>query len=230
MFQNYYQSYLNVKKYSNQIVASNQRLIPLNKKYYYSVIVSDIEDKRIYSVQPQWYEIFKKEVRDFTNHPGDVLNDLNDQYQWGHQVRSLYRMKYKGDKVLNSKAQVLTASLFKQQHKDISDQAYHAYLERNKDILDQGRRFWIYDHENWAGAGLVSDVDFNGGNIAVYVDESYRKKGYGKELVKACISWCIQHHIQPVYLVDTYNKASIALAESLGFEIYAREWILSEEK
>lgn len=62
----------------------------------------------------------------------------------------------------------------------------------------------------------------------VYTSPNYRKKGYGKEVVKACINWCQQNNLLPIYLVEEENTNSIKLVESLGLELKSHEWIISE--
>ncbi|MBN2794502.1 MAG: GNAT family N-acetyltransferase, partial [Clostridia bacterium] len=229
MYKDYYKKYLGVKAFENQLVSSMQREIPLNKQYYYSVVVSEVEKALIYSVKPEWLEIFRGVELNYFN-PSEVLKNLNERENWLHAYRTMYRMVYQGEEILETKAVVLTEDLYRKQHANQSEAFFEAYLKKNGELIRTGRRFWIYHEKQWAASGVVSDIDFNGGNIAVYTEKEFRKKGYGKEVVTACINWCICNNVLPVYLVDCHNTSSIALAKSLGFEIIAKEWILSEVK
>ncbi|NBI05588.1 GNAT family N-acetyltransferase [Senegalia massiliensis] len=63
--------------------------------------------------------------------------------------------------------------------------------------------------------------------MAVFTYPKYRNQGYGKQVVKGYINWCLDKDILPIYLVDIENIPSIKLAESLGFEIKSTEVIVS---
>lgn len=52
--------------------------------------------------------------------------------------------------------------------------------------------------------------------------------GYAKELLLQIISKCKEEGIEPLYLVDSKNQASIELAKSVGFKIAQEEIVACE--
>ncbi len=90
-----------------------------------------------------------------------------------------------------------------------------------------GRFFGVLDQDRVKSWASVDPIECGGGNINVWTAEKHRKKGYGKMVVFAAVQWCLEHDILPIYWVRQDNKASIALAKSLGFAMKNKEIVVS---
>jgi GNAT superfamily N-acetyltransferase len=53
--------------------------------------------------------------------------------------------------------------------------------------------------------------------VFVYVHPSGRGRGWGKSVVSACTAALLEERLQPLYMVEEENKASIRIAEGLGY-------------
>lgn len=93
--------------------------------------------------------------------------------------------------------------------------------------IREGRNFGVIGNGRIISWAMVEPIECHGGNIAVWTSEKHRKKGYGKMVVSVAVEWCIDHGILPIYSVRDDNKASIALAKSLGFVMKNKEIIVS---
>lgn len=70
---------------------------------------------------------------------------------------------------------------------------------------------------NWASAHFAE--------VFVRTAPSVQERGWGKAVLTACTMWTIRSAIQPLYVTDRTNEASIALAESAGYvDTGAREY------
>lgn len=224
----YYKNYLNIT--NEQIVCSTQREIPLNKQYYYAIIGTLIDGEAFYSVSPKYYACFKKFINISEGSISDQLNAFNGVSHMNHTLRKMYRMCYKGQPLKVNKAVCLTEPMMRALLKDHKNEEIDAVIKRNRDEFQLNKKFVVIEDDQIASVAKISDIDHLGGNIAVYTNPKYRGKGYGKMVVDACVNWCNQHGVVPIYLVVTENTPSIKLAESLGFETFSTEWILSEER
>lgn len=64
------------------------------------------------------------------------------------------------------------------------------------------------------------------GIFNVFVEESYRRKGYGEQLLRGLFHWGRTHGAQNAYLnVDKDNTAAIALYKKLNFTTESQIWI-----
>ncbi len=55
-------------------------------------------------------------------------------------------------------------------------------------------------------------------DIGIVIDQAYRGKGFGKEVLVHEVNWCLTNGIIPMYVLLDSNKPSKGLVESLGFE------------
>ncbi len=213
----YYRKYL---EYNNEMMnQSNQRDIPLNFYYYHRVIATEINDNIFYSVSPLVNNFKVKST---------IIETFNE-YPYLKQ-RTLFRMSLDGPyHLVDSLAKVWTADDLESSFTIQSESEKNITRSRYEDILKEGRRFRIKINNVTAAIGTITNIDYGGGNIAVYTNPKYRQKGYGKMVVSSCVKWCFDHEIIPIYLVDCDNTASINLAKSLGFKVFSKEYILSEE-
>ncbi|MCH4886196.1 GNAT family N-acetyltransferase [Acidaminobacter sp. JC074] len=212
-YQSYYHKYLGYD--GSEMAFSEQRDKPLNRSYYYRVIATQIDGKDFYSVSSNLRSF---DVKDTIK---ESFEHMRDKYEY----RCFYRMGLESYK----RTQVNLSRVYTYDDLDKFDSQKRAHvIQSYKDILDQGRRFVVTVSGENVAYGMISDIDFGGGNIVVYVKPEHRNKGYAKMLVSSCVDWCLDHDILPVYLVDKDNLPSIRLAKSLGFASFSTEHVLSE--
>ena len=211
MFNDYYEKYLSI---DNGIIVndcivckSENRDIPLNKRYIYRIIISDYNGERIASISST---ISEDEIN-------SICIDIKDKYideilesqqlcKIGLRLSKMYRMMLDNEKISNN---------------SINSNLKYEYINDYK-------KYIIRDNDNIVSYCKVSDVDYECGNIVVWTDENYRRKGFARELLLMTISKCKAEGIEPVYLVNSQNIASIELAKSVGFEIIQTEIVACE--
>jgi GNAT superfamily N-acetyltransferase len=62
---------------------------------------------------------------------------------------------------------------------------------------------------NWRSPGFAE--------VFVYVHPSGRGRGWGKSVVSACTAAVLEERLQPLYMVEEGNQASLRIAEGLGY-------------
>ena len=61
--------------------------------------------------------------------------------------------------------------------------------------------------------------------VSVQTESAARRRGWGKAVVQACTRWVLQSGRKPLYIVNSSNDASVALAKSVGYvDTGAREY------
>lgn len=237
----YYCDYLNINtellNKGSFIFESTQRNKPICFYYYHWIIVSRFNGIAVVSIAPHFDKVFSKyniknrELRDvelLTNMFSSELDDFN--------VRNMYRMGLVSDKYKQVNTEMVIQ--LKSIHKDIyfntiasisDDFVKEHKWNLRKEQIDQGRIFVIIEDEKIISQAVISDINFNGGNISVWTLEEYSGKGYGKSVTAAAVQWCVNNDILPVYLVDKSNIPSLSIAKSVGFEVLFDEVILSQK-
>ncbi|MCM1991518.1 GNAT family N-acetyltransferase [Oceanirhabdus seepicola] len=199
----------------------------LNKQYFYPVIVSEYNNKKICSTSSRFIDICKSRFDGSVESIEDILDDMRIE-EPSYRLRKMRRYTIDDtEKIFNTKAVTMSEELVRSVHFK-GDINIEKFLERKKDVIKEGRQFIITNQNKMAAMALISDIYEDGCNIAVYSNEDYRKMGYGKEVVKGCVNWCKERNLLPIYLVEEDNHASIKLAESVGFELKSKEWIISK--
>lgn len=70
---------------------------------------------------------------------------------------------------------------------------------------------------NWASPHFVE--------VYVHTEQVARERGWGRAVLMACTTWAIHSARQPLYVVNSENKASVALADAVGYvDTGAREF------
>jgi GNAT superfamily N-acetyltransferase len=86
------------------------------------------------------------------------------------------------------------------------------------------RRFVIRSQQRVTAEAGINWRSPHFAEVYVWVAPEARGRGWGKAVVETCIAWVIRSGVQPLYVVQENNPASIALAESVGFvDTQARE-------
>lgn len=145
-------------------------------------------------------------------------------------IRPYLRKDYRAWKAayLSSFAQQNEFDLEKKSEKDLSLKEYEKFLKKNQKWEKRGIIFHFGVFEKRTGRlmgfvllALVQRFNVQSARISYTVFNNYWKHGYGKEIVKATALFAFQklqlHRIEAEIL--PHNKASIALAKSLGFQL-----------
>jgi len=237
-FKKYYNDYLGIDekqfKSGKRVFSSVQRNVPLNFQYVYKMIATVLEDSVVFSIAPEFYNSFTK----FIN--GKNIESLKQVIEVSHdffqsklndfKVRQVYRLTLKEENttnLYNGQAIQLKKSILFESNKNMNEKEKIMIWNKRRKEIEEGRKYVVLIENNIVSSAKISDIDFLGGNIAVFTDPKYRNQGYGKQVVKGCINWCLDKDILPIYLVDIENIPSVKLAESLGFEIKSTEVIVS---
>ena len=90
------------------------------------------------------------------------------------------------------------------------------------------RPIWVVEHENNGIIGWISFKDFYGrpaysgtAEISIYIDEQFRKMGFGKKMLQHAISKAPSPDLHTLLgFIFEHNTNSIKMCESLGFETW----------
>lgn len=226
-FDTHYLSYLGItdtKQHKQvQVVECDYRLYPINKRYYYPIISTRINNRYVCSSSQKYYKLCTS-LYDGTH---ESMRNITEAMavEIPPKLRHMRRYSIEHNKKLSTEAQVLTPELVNTLDVDFNRAAY---LHRKRKVIEAGSQFVIVKEGKIASTAFISDIYNGGGNIVVFTSENYRGIGLGKEVVKACLNWCTYNDVIPVYFVDVENKASINLAESLEFRLMSEECVISQ--
>lgn len=212
MFHDYYIKYLGIENGTLvngcRVCRSENRDIPLNKRYIYRIIITDYNNERIVSLSKT---ISENKINTLCADMKErTLDDIPESPQlcWtGLRLDKMYRMvlhreiTFPGGWVIPSKSEYIASA----------------------------KKYVIRDNGNIVSYCKISNIDYKYGNIVVWTEESFRRRGFARELLLLTIHKCKSEGIEPVYLVKSQNLASLELARSVGFEIVQTEIIACEE-
>ncbi len=235
-FIKYYNKFLGVDFYCKNtktiFVSSDVRNHPINIDFYYPIIVSDFCGKIIFSISPKYFDDISKlcnDELDFENIQL-ILHEYFSKKQINFEIKTMNRMAKFSDTKTVSKAVLLKNNMkqyfldsfssdinleeklnkWEKVKKNIKDTCYFCFLQKGK-ILS---------------TSFVSDIIYGTGNIVVFTKKEHRLNGYARECLIKCINWCFSNNILPIYFVDTENKGSIKLAQSLEFKNMSKEIVV----
>lgn len=205
-FLDYYSRYLSMdvgkEIYGCHVCQSPNRDNLLNRRFIYRVIITDFCGKRIISVSPSMQEDAVNNIclglKDIAF--AEIL-DLQQLQDTGYRISMMYRMALNESRSSNS----------------------CVTLEVEPQYLREYRKYVIRDKSNIISYCKISDLVYGFGNIVVWTDEKFRRRGYARELLLRMTQRCKLEDIEPIYIVDCNNVASIELACSVGFEIVQTE-------
>jgi GNAT superfamily N-acetyltransferase len=90
---------------------------------------------------------------------------------------------------------------------------------------DGSRRFVIRSQDEVAAESGINWRSPHFAEVYVWVVPEAQGRGWGKSVLESCVSWIFRSGAQPLYVVAEENRASIRLAESVGFvDTHAREY------
>lgn len=221
-YEAYYHEYLGLVNPENSssslVLASSYRDLPINQKCYYPIIITQIGESNVCSCGHTFYTQCKSSF-------DGTLESLQDfSFPW-KKMRRYSASTSTGFR--ESKAITLNKHLLRTLDFNINNNI-EDYILSKQSILNEERQFACVEDCRIVSTAFISDIYCTGCNIVVYTDPNYRSKGYGREVVKACINWCLTHRLVPVYLVEESNIGSIALAESLGLDLMNTEWVITD--
>lgn len=189
-----------------QIVLSEQRQIPINKKYHYCIIMTRYFKKNILSCSKEMIipliNNIKNSKQNFLEFD-DYINLLSIE---NCTTRKMLRMI--GDK------EPIKVTIPNQNIE---------YL-----YIDEVMKFVAKKDGNIISYCKISDVNNGFGNVVVYTDEPNRKQGYATYLLSLLLAKCKELNICPMYVVDKNNITSINLANRMGFSVVSEEIVASK--
>jgi RimJ/RimL family protein N-acetyltransferase len=94
---------------------------------------------------------------------------------------------------------------------------------RQAPLREEGRQFAVIEDGEVAAEASISDIDWGGGNLAVWTGKKHRRRGFGAAVTARATRWCFENDVVPIYWVHEENRPSVRLAESLGFVVESRE-------
>lgn len=232
-FDEYYSKFLGIDKellaQGKRVFLSEYRDKPLNKKYFYPFIISNYYGQLVCSVSNKYFNIADKYF-DGTEESISTIVDELKQIDQSFRVRKMHRFSYNIDKNNGILVEYRAIPLTEESIKNIELKAisHEEYIRRNKEALDLGLEYVVTKDNRIASRAFISDIYINAGNIVVFTKEEYRNNGYGKDVVKGCIEWCLKKDILPIYLVEDSNKPSLSIPPALNFTKQADEFIISK--
>lgn len=222
-FNDYYEHYFGIT--DNKLTTiSKYRELPLNEKYFYPVIVSDYKNLRCSSSE-EYYEICNKNFDGTLDSMEKILLEMNKEKKQ-YKIRKMRRYIVTEKKEILIDSEIVTKELLLSL--EIIKNNLEEVLILKKNRIEDKRWFMLFENNNMASRGYISEIYSNGCNIVVFTNNEFRAKGYGKEVVKKCINWSLNKKLIPIYLVEESNIASIKLIESLGGILMTNEWIISK--
>ena len=213
-FNLFYRNYLGIndKKIIHGITVcvSNNRDLPLNKKFYYKIIITEYNGEYVVSCSSEVEKNTIKNVCDFIKYK--TMEDIIESkiHIETYDSTCMYRM------ILNQKPNYSSLSELKIGKKLVS----FKYIEEMK-------KFLALIGDTLIGYSKVSDVYYSYGNLVVWIEEEYRRNGVAEQLVKLTIEQCYKDGINPMYISKSNNIASLSLAKKLKFNVVKKEVIYS---
>lgn len=225
---NYYKKYIGEPR--ELIVPNINRDIPINKNFYYPIIITKIYNKSVVSISPKLYDKFiifmnKKENLDLI----ETVREISIKEIKNVEFQFMYR--YIKDSSNNIDINSVNNKLF---------EIKEPFINTSQKLLDRK-----YKEEQWeklvnnvyylncilkddkvASLGYVSDIFYGFGNIVIQTIDEHRNCGYGKKVVEAISRECLNNQIIPIYWVNKNNEFSIKLAESLDFKKVSEEFVV----
>lgn len=191
-----------------EIVVSQHREKPINKKYYYSLILSRLLNRWIFSCSKEMLtpltNLLTRGRADLSSYLADYTESL---YFEGYSTRRMLRMLWDRRKLKIP----------------VPDQdVEYIYIEAVMKYAAQK------DGETLSYCKF-SDVEEEFGNIVIYTDEKYRCRGFAAYLLFLLLDKCNELSIYPMYVVDVNNVASVNLAKKMGFSVISEEIVVSKE-
>lgn len=217
-YDTFYKNYLGIHNAveKNGIVICNCSLrdIPLNKHFLYKMIVTMYEDRFIISVSNEIeYEFIEKLSRNIVGKSMDDIFQMMEYMKSKYRVTFLHRMFRLNKNKNKNKNKML----------DLEGRKKPSVIIK---YIKENRKFLAYFNNEPIGYCKISDLYGSYGKIVVWVDERYRCLGIATRLLNETIMKCEEEKIEPMYLVNRENMASIRLAKKNGFQTAQEEIIL----
>ncbi len=155
-----------------------------------------------------------------------MVNIISQKYD-RVSVKSFFRFSLK-EELRNKETDVIVVKeehkpFFMNSGKNLNTDFKEQKWKELQQFIHNGHFFAKINENKFVSSCKISDIYCGGANLVVYTDENFRCRGYGKEVVRLAANYCLQHNLLPIYYVETDNNASINLAKSLNFNLYAEE-------
>jgi len=112
---------------------------------------------------------------------------------------------------------------------DLETVSVESKLDWFREHNSETRPLWIVQDEQENTIGWVSFQDFYGrpayqktAEISIYIDEEFRGKGFGRQILETSIERCSDLGIENLLaFIFAHNLPSLTLFEKFGFELWA---------
>ncbi len=244
-FDQYYHKYLGVDperlKAGHRVFPCERRSGPFAFFHVHHLISTVIDGNVIFSISPEFapaFEIQRTPLADSVVNE-ELLKMIDDVFfdllpALLYSTRIMIRMTLDKSELVKQKKEIQVTALsesdktkFITRYVDRGHKFTEYLWNARVETVRAGRYFTVLKKDEIASSAYISDIDYQGANIAVGTGLNFRRKGYGKAVVSHAAEWCFSHGYQPIYLADINNKPSIKLAESLGFREMSREVVVS---
>jgi len=180
------------------------RDIPLNKSYIYRILITEYKSHIVISSSSTVENTDLESINEYI-----LKHDIEDVMKCTTLINTGLRL----------------SKMFRMTLKEKTTCHYHNnHVYYNANL----KKYYIKEHNEIICYCKISDVLNGYGNIVVWTNESYRRNGLAKMLLLLTINKCHDDRIEPLYLVNSENVASLALAKSIGFQVMQTEYIACE--
>jgi len=211
------------------VFACEQRTTPLVFDSYFPLMATKHRGRVILSVAPRHESHVRAWFRDreFEDLDDELLGEMDDCFHERIPLRAIWRMHRLA---VTPDALVVPAAIDRVE--PLTDAHRKVFLARmgprgklvrqskwrqHRVLREEGRFFVVMEDGTIAAQAFVSDIDWGGGNVAVFTAEKYRRKGYAAAVTARAAQWCFENDVLPIYWVQTNNEPSVRLSEGLGF-------------
>lgn len=203
--------------------------MPLNKEFFYPVILTKYKGDIYLSVSNKYYDVILNSIKniDFTllsdNEIISIFQNIFLNILDNFEVKEMYRMCKDTKLDISNSNAVLLNDDTKQYFMNTGNKASEVSFKEKKwkqlkYIVDTEMIYIVPNDNKIASMAFTSDIYNKGANIVVSTNEEYRKKGYGKMAVASLTNSILEKDLLPIYFVNVNNDASINLAKSLEYE------------
>ena len=229
-FKNYYYNYIGYCENEN-IICTLNRERKVND-FYYPIIVSQYDNKKIYSITPKYFKEVAEKIKmqnfDDEHSITKFLNEFFQNKNLDVSVQTMLRMsKNRMCDIDISKVVNINENYTTEYYNSFENFRSLEYKEKKWSKLKNLKYLnGIIEDNQIASLGFVSNIDYGGANIVIQTKEKYKNRGYGKSIVEKISRELLENNLIPIYWVNIKNDFSRKLADGIFFEEKAREIVV----
>lgn len=218
-YEEFYKEYLGIlpdqlEKDKMNIFSSPFRNKPICNNHYFPIIFTTWQNYQICSCSDELFSLISglndKDIE-------TKVKSYYPEFEW----REYKRFAFEKEGFDEVRAESLNQYNF---HTYVKNKSLNTLSSFYRNLIFDNRFFIMFNELSITAQSYVSDIFCDSGNITVNTFERFRRKGFGREVVKASVNHCLKLQILPLYLVRIENIPSIRLAESLNFTFKSQEY------